>query len=195
MIDETRRMIDEYNRVAIETEDYILSDPKDLVNIKKKQINDLTVSMRHPHLRLELRGFEDRLYRADDTPISIVTATKIREIINLHRRKYYRITEGVILPTVSLFIPIIALLVAIRSVNYIFIALNIACLLLALLWIVFATRRSLKQHTIIFPKRRANVDSFWNRKGDDILLIVISSIVGAIVGGIITYLFTRFLGP
>jgi len=65
----------------------------------------------------------------------------------------------------------------------------LACLITILYLLVFVRDNKIEnnEYCLIYLKEKNKLPSFWKRKKDDIILVLISSIGGAVIGSIITY--------
>ena len=63
--------------------------------------------------------------------------------------------------------------------------------LLCVVWCTAATRAWITRRSLIFSVLREERPSFWQRKRDDVLLLILGVTIGAVPTGLITYLATR----
>ncbi|MFG1628989.1 hypothetical protein [Kribbella sp. NPDC049227] len=143
------------------------------------------------------RGF---IYGAEDDPTTVGLVNKVADILRPCRRWpstiiFNTITFSVLSLGWSIFV-LVLLASSPADVHWsaqkklLLIASVLPILLLggASFWI------QLQRHTLIVCSRRFDAPTFWRRNKDSITLAIISTIIGALLGTVITIVVTKALG-
>lgn len=175
--------------VQLETEDHILESIEELSNIDEEKINNISYKISEPYISLQMSKLSIFLYASSDDYTSKGIFNELKNYLFSKRRKLHNIIES---PFIAGFFNgsfLAANLFYIISVPLGLLA-TIA-LLLSIFYLKWVINQNTNWHTIIYLRISNKELSFFQRKKDEIILIVISSILGAILGALFTYLITK----
>lgn len=175
------------NDVNIETEGYSFDTVQDLAKLGSDTINKLEIKTSQPYIKLEFDNFRISLYIEDDSPLLRGVFEKIKVIVNRRNKSFNRTfrssTFGSTISNLFLFLGVVAALI--QSWSLVVLALITATVFAFLSrW---AWNERFERYSIIVLKKRAENKSFLERNKDQIILIIISALSGAII----TYVFTQ----
>ena len=191
-LDEIEKII-EHLRSGAETVDvdageFHLEPTDKLADIKGAEIHDLTIESSNPHIAVQLWPRSAELIAYRDDPNTRGLFEVIKDELITHQRLFsgfhrYPMAGGVTLglsPSVLLFLPIPT------AQRLIATALMFA---LGVLMSLPVLRILHKSYSTVVLRYRAERPSFWQRKGDEILIALISAIIGSLLTLGITKLF------
>lgn len=149
-------------------------------------MNELLVETRDPYLSINLNGYSATLYCENDDIASVGAILKIREIISRGERPWrFFNTQGwwpsFIVGVFSGLLVARAFFAAINGQKILSFVYLIPPFSL-LIWDILYHGWSLKTFSTVEFIDRKEVSFFWIRKKDDILVAVISVVLGAILG-------------
>lgn len=160
-----------------------------LSDLKMEVIHDLTIESQNPHIAVRLwpRNAEIIAYR--DDPASRGLFEVIKDNLHRHQRSFggfhrYPMIGGVIIglaPWAFFFVPMNLWARVLLSVAVLLVGLALSLPILQIFRGSYST---------IVLSSRATRTTFWRRKGDEILIALIS----AIVGSLITLAISKLLG-
>jgi len=177
-------------KISIETDEYVFESVDDLVKTGQKIINNLVITcgdiLTSPHLMLFLKPHRIELFAREDEPLSRGLFEKIKDILIKRERIYARFLHaGWVLFAFAIALPILGIWYKNSPLS----AFSFLFTLSGILIMTWARRDRFERYSTIFLKKRAEQDSFWDRNKDQVLLAVIS----AVVGGLITVALTNLL--
>jgi len=147
--------------------------------LRDRVIRKLELKAYTPHVSVELDSVQARLYVGASTNAGAGLFHRIDQILRRARRRCWPLYTfpfvwGLIVASNAL---VAAVLLLAAGVVIPVIALGVA-------WTVWVGYIRLKRHSTILPGHRG-APGFWTRKKDDVLLAVVSAVVGAIlaIGG------------
>lgn len=171
--------------IEIKAGDYKISDPDEFESLSLKfsngRFDNIRIEGCDPYLNVDLSELGISAYISDDTIEQTGIISKIREIID-RGKKIHPIIYGTIISDIPMLIAIYTMF----RKNYL---ISIMLFLTSFALIPLNIKYSLKNKIILHSLPRSKVNSFFERKKDDIFLMVIS----AIFGGLATYLLTKFI--
>ncbi len=174
--------------VRIETKGYALDSVQELANLGSETINDLKISIQHPHVKLELQNFIIELYIGDDSPLSRGIFEKVKAIVNKKNKSFISTLRnsafGVGLSSAFLFLGVIAAF----QQSWSLVTLALIAAITCAFWARWAWNEHFGRYSIIMLKKQAEHKSFVERNKDQIILIIVSGLVGAIITYILTEL-------
>jgi len=175
--------------VDIRTDEYSMESVEELKKLDVDCIHELTIQCREPYVSLELDRYRIWLYIAEDTPVSRGLFEKVKEVLVRRRRRLARILRNPSLIWVPLGLLIYPIVIGLRLSNWSLLALGLFLLISICIWGRWAWVARFERYSTIVLRRQSEHKSFWERNKDQLLLSVIS----AIIGGVITYVFTILL--
>jgi hypothetical protein len=151
----------------------------DFASLQETHFHDVEIRCLQPYISVRLSGSFGEVYVSEDTILSKGLSEKIIEIIRCCERPFAWFTTAVWLPAVTAYLSVIMLLKEFSlSAFAIF-----AC---SLIWFYASWTLSFQRYcTLILRSRKANTN-FFQRKKDDLYMVVASTIIGGVIGGLIT---------
>lgn len=188
-LDDLTEIIDTFAQACKEIEvtagDFKITDTSELKALAAKftdgRFADVKIQGYDPYVSLELWSFRARAYISEDSLDQRGVVSKIREV--LHRQRKMRpdlvvdIASGLLL---AIFIWQLIVEAYLLSTPFLLAAVALS---------TFSVRMRIKNTVIVYSKNRNEVNSFFQRKKDDVLLAVISAALGAAA----SYAATKFL--
>lgn len=175
--------------VQIETEDHILYKPEDLTNLSGSRINNINFNISEPYISLQMSKNAIWLYSSADDFTSKGIFNELKSFLLKRRRKLHILIESPFISGIINGLFIIANMLYLKSILFgIFASVG---LILSLIYTKWVFKRTSDWYTIIYLISDRKKLNFFIRKKDEILLTIISSILGAILGGVITYLLAK----
>ncbi len=189
--DDLEKIIDILNKgsgeIKIENEEYKFNSLDELKSLKKDFITDIKLSQSTPHVSISFTQSSVWLFASNDSLESVGIYEQIRNHILSRRRKLAWLTENSALGSMCIGFSIWFLLFE-HSLYSLFLALSL--LTLGALWSWHSFRSTFKRYAVIYPLiYRKEHFGFFGRKKDEICLVIISAILGAVVTLILTKLF------
>lgn len=184
--------------VKIQTDEYILDEPKQLSEIKRNHLTNLEIVSSRPFISLTLEPDSCWLYVASDEPTSRGVFEEIKELAESRKARFW---FAYTLPFIALLglgtgiclSNLISLMIGFTEMSQLGVALNVVGALLTISWSLFAFHTSFNKHSIVFLTHRPNVQTFLVRNRDNIVLALISAIFGATLGGLVTFFVSKFI--
>ena len=180
-------------KYSIQIDRYKYDTLVELINSSAdRKTQDLKIETSNPKMTIEFHKMWAKIYVSVDDMLTTGLFHKIDEIINQSRRLIPFFYSLKFVWIVSIILPIESLLLNHDGKlfpEYIDTTLSI----LWVLWLPRAIYVRLVKHSSIQLIRKEHVSSFFHRKRDDLILALLSAIVGAILGIIGTILTTEFL--
>jgi hypothetical protein len=172
---------DNYPKIEIVADGFKLDDISELSKIKKQEIVDFEISAYNPRLSVDFSGNSASIYLSDEDDIKLRgLAAQIGDILS-KRKSPLRF-----LASFWLEIPIgmIALLIyfnalsLIKDTKFQVMAL-LGFVLFMILFGILGHRIEEKKHCLIYLYDRSSAPGFFKRNKDNILIIVISALIGS----------------
>jgi len=171
--------------VEIRSGEYVTTDAAELTELAKKfpngRFDDVYLQSYNPYICIDIRSFGISVYISDDTAEQRGVIAQIADVIN-RGKKINPTWLDIILTLTSGALGVWQFILK----NYV---IGIILFVLPIVAIPFFVKHEMKNKVIIYTENRGTVKPFLIRKKDDILL----AILAAILGGIVTYVFTKFL--
>lgn len=175
------------DRVELKTGDYTISEPVELEILASKfpngRFGHVYLQGYDPYVSVDIRMSGVSAYISDETLELCGLVSKIRDIVQ--RRKKRNLHPGWLFSALSFSAASVGTL-QIMSKEYLTGSLLI---MLSLASIPSIVSYEMKNTVIVHTQPRASVKSFFERKKDDIVLVVIATLFG----GFVTYLITKLL--
>lgn len=188
----------ECESVTIQADSYLLEDPKEVETLDKPIVRELNIRTSKPSLEVDLRPAIAWLHIYDDDTKALGLSKKIEDILTKSQSPIRFFINGwacVIFAFIcggAVFVPISYVLKQ-KPVTYPYLIL--ACLILGFvlavaLPIVTLYFMDTRRQSLFLLERKSNRQGFLTRKKDELIIVIIS----AIVGSILTVVTMRFLG-
>lgn len=169
------------NKVEIIADEYKLDDSDEFSKLRKEMVDSLIIRSLEPWISLSIEYVDSNIYLDQDTALSRGILEKVKEILKRRRRRFSWLSrDNLVGVFFSLFSLVLFFLIykGISQKSFLYILLGIFDLLFGSLFIRFCVKLG---RNIIYLKRHAESKSFWKRRKDEIIIAVISAIVGAVV--------------
>lgn len=164
--------------VSVSTNDYLLTDFKQLSEFKKEYLTDVNIKVREPYIDLSLEHHQIFLYAAKDDLISRGLYEKVKAILRKNKRPFFKILQNFgIITGISLYLILYGL--SRQSWQTVSVAAVSLLVSIAIGWYAYQDR--FKKFSIIIPKYKVEVPSFWKRNSDALVLALFSAVFGGIV--------------
>jgi len=194
-LDDLERIIEIFKEasddVRILTSEYELDSIDEFRNLHEETLNYLKISISEPFVSLELKPNGIWLFISEDELISRGVFEKIKQLLHSRRRKLSWLTANPYLAGAAVGSSAFPFFKAIDSQNVYWAVLGCSLLMIGAIWTWWSFAGTLKKYSIVRLRRRAESPSFWKRKKDDIVLVIISAVVGALITLAITWAITE----
>ena len=165
---------------TIKTDDYVLDTTAELKEINKEKISRLSFESFDPHIHVDLSECTARIYSRKDDPNSLGIVAKLKEVLDKRVTSWrFIFSSWIMIPAQILLWVFYWTFLCVNSLSMIS-GLTIIPLIMVL-WYVAQYRFKSKKHTIIYIVNKKNLPNFFRRNKDQIVLVVISAIVGGII--------------
>lgn len=173
--------------IEIKAGDYKITDPAELEALATKfpngRFESIYLQGYEPYISLDLRTFGVTAYISDDTLEQRGVVAKVRDILNKGKKKSPRLLFYA-LTYIAAFVGTWQII----SKDYL---LGLPLIGLSLVSISVSVNYGMKNKVVVHSHLRGTAKTFFERKKDDIALAVISAFLGALLGGVITYLLRK----
>lgn len=175
--------------VSIETKDFIFKSLDELFEIEKDKINNLTLKINEPYVSIDLRQGSIWLYTSKDDHLSRGIYTELKTFLISKRRKFANISESTAFSGILIGVSFVCwFYVLLFAYNILWSFVCLVFFIMSLVYSRWTFSRITNWHTIIYLKTTPENYNFFKRKKDEILLVTISTLVGSVIGSIVTYL-------
>ncbi len=178
------------DKVSISTGDYALEDLKQLTELKRESINELSLSIKEPYVSLDLMPNSIWLYISKDDAVSRGAFEKIKQVLLQSRRPFTGLLHESSFTGLLSAVGFYPLIYGIVRGNWLFITVGIALIAMGIIWFWYGFQDKFKRFSVIIPRYKSQAPSFFKRNSDAILL----SIISAIAGGLITLAIVKLTG-
>jgi len=174
--------------IDIQTAGYRLANLEELPQLRTDTIDSLALRCHDPYVSLTIEPGRIWLYIDDNSPVQRGLFEKIKAYINSKYPLGRWVLDNSIMPG-NLGGASLALLVmgAMRGSN-LFLTIGIAGVILSFFWIWWAIF-GVRKRRIMILTRRSEASNFLVRKKDDLILAIVSALLGALVTFVVTKLF------
>lgn len=180
-------------KYSIETDFYKYDSLAELVNSSTdRNTKNLKIQTANPYMTIEFHKMWAKVYVSVDDMLTTGLFHKIDEIINQSRRLIPFFYSYYFVWLVNILLPIESALIN-RDGKLFPEYFDTTLYILWILWLARATYIRLVKHSSIQLIKKEHVSSFFQRKRDDLILALLSALVGAILGVIGTIFTTKFL--
>jgi len=114
----------------------------------------------------------------------------VKAKLNQRKRPFSWLLQGSYFWVIALGVGLVSLTSGLFTTNYFFIGFGSIFLIVGIIWAWLGWQSQFKKYSIIIPKHKIDEPTFLKRNADSIVLAIVS----AIIGGIITFLFTKLTG-
>jgi hypothetical protein len=182
---------DHYPKIEIVADGFKLDDISELSKIDKQEIVEFSISAYDEKffgnsISVDFSKDSTTVHLDDEDDIKARgLATQIGDILS-NRKSYLRFFTnfGIGLPLYSVFL--ILILSFFKGSSTERGLLLLANILLFVVWLFLGLRLDMKKHSLIYLYDNSSASGFFKRKKDDILLSVISALIGALIGSSMT---------
>jgi len=175
------------DKIEIKTKDYEVDTIEELKEFYQGEINYLKLLVIKPYILIEIFTDNSVIYIDKDSLSTRGMLEKIKQIFRRDRYKLLWFADESIGKTLSSLSLIVLLYFFLFNRHYSFIIVIGVFTVFEIIQYIYA----LKIKNRIFLTKKTDKKSFWKRKKDDIILSLISAILGAAVGAIITFIFIK----
>lgn len=180
-------------KYSIETDFYKYDNLTELIKYSTdKAHKNLKIQTSNPYMTIEFHKMWAKIYVSVDDMLTTGLFHKIDEIINQSRRLIPFFYSYYFVWIVNILLPIENALIN-RDGKLFHEYIDTTLYILWILWLARTTYIRLVKHSSIQLIKKEHVSSFFQRKRDDLILALLSALVGAILGVIGTILTTKFL--
>lgn len=169
--------------VKIDIDDYIVNDKNELYTIPKDVIKKLEIQTSNPYFHLEFDKSLIRFYMAESSMKNRGVFDAIRDIIKNNKVKSWNLLRLQIFPillmSLSIYISFGLIKINNNNIKYI---ITIVGLLVSFIWIKFYQNIRYDNYSRIYIKNNKSNSNIFVRKRDDIIIAIISGIIGLVTG-------------
>ena len=173
------------DRVKVDAGQFSIDDPAELkelaANYPEGKFPELRVQGFDPYVSIEFRTYKVHVYVSNDSMELLGIAGKVRDVVTRRKKADTTLLEHAA-TSVPAAMGVWLLLSDSPLVGLILFALSLAAIPVS---VRVMMRYRVAVHSIEYEQRT----SFWLRKKDDIVLVIVS----ALLGGFVTYLITKFI--
>jgi len=170
------------DEIKIEADMYELENINEILSIKKRYFTNLKFSIYKPYMSLEFSNNSIRLYTSDDTPIQRGLFEKLNSLL----KKKERFPLSLLLNPILSIIPV-AILGGIFFIEDI--TLRSIVSFITIIWLASIMLYDMKFHSMIIPIHKNSQPNFFQRNKDQIILVIISAVVGGLISTYLSKLF------
>jgi len=167
------------NEVKIEADNYEIESLDEILTIKKPFFTNLQISIRNPYVSINFKNNEIWLYASEDTAIQRGLYEKLKLLINKKKRLFAPLLQNSIFSGLYLGTSFWWFLTKEFTMGLIII-------ITGLLWMYLGYKSQFQHFSIIVPEYSNNKPNFFIRNKDNIILAVISALLGGIITKILT---------
>jgi hypothetical protein len=192
--DDLERIIEILNEISddvkISTKEYQFENIEEVKKIEGETINSLSFDTHRPGLSLTLEPGGIFLHVFSETPALRGIFEILKQLLHNRRRKFAwlyndlsMVFGGVLIGGSTWF-----LFPGISKKNPYLISAGCACIILGVIYWWWSWQVYFRRYSTIFLKRRAELPSFWKDKRDQIILAIISAVIGSLITVVATKL-------
>lgn len=179
-------------KYSLETDNYKYDSLTELINATAdRKTKNLKIQTSNPYMTIEFHKMWAKIYVSVDDMLTTGLFHKIDEIINQSRRLIPFFYSYSFVWLVNILLPIESALLN-RDGKLFPEYIDTTLYILWVFWLARATYIRLVKHSSIQLIKKEHVSSFLQRKRDDLILALLSALVGAILGIIGTILTTKY---
>jgi hypothetical protein len=170
------------SEVRIATNEFKLSTVKELKELKKNVIHELSISCTRPMVSIEFRPMRTWLYASEDSPLAKGVYEKIRQYVISKRRRLAWLSQswlvGIVLGSSTWLLPL-----ASKQGDKQFILLYAGSIIFAGLgWGWWTYKVNVKEYSTIYPLHERHLSSgFIAQNRDKIFLAIITAVISSII--------------
>jgi hypothetical protein len=177
--------------VRIQADDFVATEPQDLLDWSSDTINELTIVATQPSVTVILSGKTATLEATDADTMTLGAVKRIEERMGQRRRPLKRLLWNTDQPPAlvglaiglglaAFVISIVAL--ADSSPTEVGVALVVGIWAAALLTIALSVIMTARRQAIVIPRAQKEAPPFWERNQDQIAINAIFTVIGAGLG-------------
>ena len=189
--------------VRIQADDFVATEPQDLLDISSETINELTIVATQPNVTVTLSGNTATLEATDADNTTLGAVKRIEERMRQRRRPLKKLLwnkdQPPALVGLAIALGLVAFVLSIvalssptapnpqlgaetdtpREIGVVWV---IAIWAVALLTIVFSVIMTARRQAIVIPRAQKDAPQFWERNRDQIAINAIFTGIGAFLG-------------
>jgi len=163
--------------VIIETCGYRLKSLDEVSNLTENTTNSILFSSQQPYLQVRLTSVYGEIYIGDGGIEAEGIASRVESI--LLRGK---VSRPLLLDRVWVSVALgVSLWMGVIITNPLIITLSVALMLIAFLWIIWDYRFVTQHYNTLVFRMRKDSPNFWTRNKDQIILLLIGAVIGAVI--------------
>jgi hypothetical protein len=190
--------------VRIQADDFVATEPQDLLDISSKTINELTIVATQPNVTVTLSRDSASLEATDADMTTLGAVKRIEERMRHRRRRLKRLIwkndQPPLLMIVALGLGIMSVVLAIAALGShpqnppppgttrFDIEWAIGIWVLTLLVIPLTVIMTARRQAIVIPRSQKDAPPFWERNKDDIAINAVFTVIGGVLGIVATLL-------
>ena len=179
------------NNVEINIDDYVINEKKELYEIPKEIIKKIEIKSSNPYISITFDKSSIRIYMAEASISNRGIFDAVRDIIQKNQLKSWKILKLDIIPVILLSLAFFITFGVIKisstsdNVKKIINLAAIFCDIISIAWILLFQNIQYRNYTRIYIKNNKKDSNIISRKKDDIIIAIISGIIGLITGYIV----------
>jgi hypothetical protein len=198
------------NDVRIQADDFVATEPQDLLDMSSDTINELTIVATQPSVTVTLSGKTATLEATDADMATLGAVKRIEERMRHRRRPLKRLLWNKDQPPAlvgfTLILGVAALVLAVLAVadptpanppppntTTIGIELAIGTWVAAVLATTLSVILTARRQAIVIPRTQKDAPPFWERNRDEIVINAIFTAIGGVLGIVGTLLIQSLL--
>jgi hypothetical protein len=193
--------------VRIQADDFVATEPQDLLDISSKTIDELTIVATQQNVTVTLSGQTATIEVTDADTMTLGAVKRIEELMRRRRRRLKRFVFGE--PFLGLMAAITAMITALIGLGAAIDTVTSSSQrtsgppvswqwLIGLGWVlavvsVLAVTMGARRQAIVIPRPQKDAPPFWERNRDEIAINAFFTVIGAVLG-IVSTLLVQSLG-
>lgn len=184
-LDDLERIVDHLQEVSkdirITAQGYECDNLTELPLLKKPYLTDVEIRSSDPYIADDLKPTSVWLYMSRDDPASRGVFDALRTELHNARRPLTWLIASPFFSGGFAGISVVLLLNWLQYNKLWLTIAGVASVLLAAAWVYVSLQTQLRKFSIIIPKHRSDVPTFWQRNSDKIILALISALIGSLL--------------
>jgi hypothetical protein len=185
-IDDIKRIVDLFSevcaRVDVKAGEFKISDRSELNDLAAKfpsgRFPDIQIQGDKPYVSVDFRPYSIRAYISEDSLIQRALITGVREVVTQGKKRKADFGFNILF-----YVGIAAGTWQLAMKEYV---VGLFLIGFSFSIIPLAIRSALRNNVIVHSKGRGEIKSFFERKKDDMVLAIVSAILGAVVSYALT---------